>query len=215
MFTVVAMTSSELGALRLARAFGFAIAAFALSVGAHVLAGGTPPSLTASLVLVAGTVWVSLFLTGRQRGARSVVAAMGLLQLVLHQALMLSAGASRCPALDAPGNHLHALSSAARSACMAMPSLSQTHVAPGIPLGMTLAHALAAVVLGLVLARGESAIWFLAALVWPSRPVARAVPVGMPRAWSIPTVPAVRRLGQAVAPISRRGPPRLASVASR
>lgn len=209
------MTASELGALRLARAFGFAAAAFALSVCAHVLAGGTPPSVTASLVLGGATVWVSLFLTGRRRGALSIVGAMGLLQLLLHEALMLSAGGGRCPALEAPRDHLHALSSTARSACMAMPSLSPTSAAHGIPLGMTLAHALAAVLLGLVLARGESAIWFLASLVWPSRPVAVSVPVRRQRAWSIPTVAAVPRVGHALAPISRRGPPRLAQVATR
>jgi hypothetical protein len=209
------MFSSELGALRLARAFGFAIAAFGLSVAAHVMAGGTPPSVTASLVLGGATLWVSLFLTGQRRGARSIVAAMGLLQLLLHQALMMSAAGSRCAALDAAGSHLHTLGAEARSACMAMPSLPQPHAAHGIPLGMTLAHALAALLLGLVLARGESAIWFLACLVWPSRPVALAVPVRMPRAWSVPTVPTVRRLSHALAPISRRGPPRLAAVATR
>ncbi|HEV7145591.1 MAG TPA: hypothetical protein VGN48_01195, partial [Pedococcus sp.] len=109
------MFSSELGALRLARAFGFAIAAFGLSVAAHVMAGGTPPSVTASLVLGGATLWVSLFLTGQRRGSRSIVAAMGLLQLLLHQALMMSAAGSRCAALDAAGSHLHTLGAEARS----------------------------------------------------------------------------------------------------
>ncbi|HEV7196057.1 MAG TPA: hypothetical protein VGN19_08965 [Pedococcus sp.] len=206
------MTTSELGALRLARAFGFAVAAFALSVGAHVLAGGTPPSLTASLVLGGSTAWASLFLTGRRLGARSMVVAMGLAQVLLHEALMMSTPGGRCTGLDRGGNHLHALSSAARSVCTAMPSLPHAH---GIPLGMSLAHAVAAILVGLVLARGESAIWFLAALVWPSRPVAVVVPVRRPRAWSIPTVPAVRRRSQRLAPISRRGPPHGPVVATR
>jgi hypothetical protein len=216
------MTSSEPGALRLARACGFAIATFALSVGAHVLAGGAPPSLTASLVLVGSTVWGSLFLTGRRLGARSIVAAMGLTQVLLHEALMMSAPMMSAPMKSGPvggcvgpdhsGAHVHALSSAARSICTAMPSLPHAH---GIPLGMSLAHAVAAIALGLVLARGESAIWFLAALVWPSRPVAVSVPVRMPRAWSLPNVPAVRRRSYRMAPISRRGPPRAPLVATR
>jgi hypothetical protein len=206
------MTSSGLGALRLARAFGFTIAAFALSVGAHVLAGGTTPSVTASLVLGGSTLWVSLFLTGRRLGARSIVVAMGLTQVLLHEALMMATPGGRCPGLDRAGSHLHALSAAARSVCMTMPALPQAH---GIPLGMMLAHAAAAVLLGLVLARGESAVWFLVALVWPSRPVAVAVPAGMPRTWSLATVPAVRRLNPGLAPISRRGPPRARAVATR
>lgn len=206
------MTTSEVGALRLARAFGFAIAAFALSVGAHVLAGGTPPSLTASVVLGGSTVWASLFLTGRRLGARAMVVAMGLAQLLLHQALMVSTPGGRCAGLDRAGNHLHAVSSAARSVCTAMPSLPHAH---GIPLAMSLAHAVTAILLGLALARGESAIWFLAALVWPSRPVAVAVPVRMPRAWSVPTVPAVRGRSHQLGPISRRGPPHMPVVATR
>lgn len=204
------MTSSELGALRLARAFGFALAAFALSVGAHVLAGGPTPSVTASLVLGGSIAWASLFLTHRRRGAWSITAAMALTQVLLHRALTLSATGGGCWGLHSGHGHLHTVRAATHVVCAAMPSLSQAH---GIPVGMTLAHAVAAVVLGLILARGESAIWFLASLVWPSPPMPATPLSRMPRAWPVATAQPLRRMRSGLEPISRRGPPRALTAA--
>jgi hypothetical protein len=157
------MPLPDAGALRLARATGLGLSAFALSLMAHVAAGGSAPSATASLIAVSATVWVSIFLTGRRLNRPTLVATIGVSQVLLHQLFEATTGNGSCMTII----HAHAdhLTNGAVTMCSQGAPAMAHHAGPS--LAMTLAHALAAVAIGLVLARGEAALWFLAGLIWP------------------------------------------------
>jgi hypothetical protein len=200
------MTSPELGALRLARALGFGLTAFALSVTAHVVAGGPPPSATVSLVLGFAVVWASVFLTWRRLGVVSSVLSLGALQVVLHAALSLASAGATCMSV-VHGHASHAADGAMTMCTTATASHAHSDGASG--LAMTAAHALAAVVLGVLLARADQAVWFLAALIWPSLPQATPGAAGVPQARVAVVRSRVRPpVGVVLTGVSRRGPPR-------
>jgi hypothetical protein len=197
------MPLPDSGALRLARATGLGLSAFALSLMAHVAAGGSVPSPTASVVMLSATVWVSIFLTWRRLNRPTMVAAVGSSQVVLHQLFSLSTGAGTCMTMV----HAHAdhLTNGAVTLC-SQGSPAMAHHGGSSAL-MTAAHVAAAVAIGLILARGEAALWFLAGLVWPGVPDFPRVPViGVPEAAPLVAQWSVRpRLG--IGNGDRRGPP--------
>jgi hypothetical protein len=190
------------GALRLARAAGLGVSAFALSLAAHVAAGGQAPSATASVLLLLATVWVSIFLTGRRLGWAGMTAAVGVSQLVLHQLFAWATPAGSC--MTVVHSHADHLTNGAVTICSQGAGLTH-HGSSGLV--MTVAHAMAAVLLGLLLARGEAAVWFLARLVWPRVPAAPVfvhptvlAAVALVAQWSMR--PTIRSGGG-----GRRGPP--------
>jgi hypothetical protein len=199
------MRSPEVGALRVARAFGFGLTAFALSVVAHVAAGGPAPSATTTLLLGAGTLWVSVFLTWRRLGVTASVVSLGALQVVLHAGLSLASAGGAC--LTVVHSHAGHLASGPMTMCAASSSVhGHVHGIPG--LAMTAAHAVAAVLLGVLLARADQAVWFLSALVWPRLPQPAAdagVDPGTPVV--LVAAPARRPQWLGLAAVSRRGPP--------
>lgn len=169
------------GLLRFVR--GGVLAAFCLllSLTAHV-AGGGAPHLSSGL-LVAGALLsvVCVAAADRQRGPGGIAAVLAVSQVLFH---LLSAG----------GEH-----GAAASGTVA-PSLT-----------MVAAHALAALVVGLLLAHGERLVWSLVALCGVLRAIllVRLTLVGPP---GTPLVPAAERatVGQGAFPRSGpawRGPP--------
>jgi hypothetical protein len=160
------MSSPAAGGLRLLRAGGLTVAAYALASVAHVQAGGglpTWPWLAAILLL---TFWGAVVLTGRRLGRVATVAGLGVSQLVLHEAFgfLSPVGACLRDSFVPAGHAGHEVVLTCADPGLSMPA----HHGRGLT--MVVAHAVAAALTGLVLARGEDAVWFLASLVWPALP---------------------------------------------
>jgi hypothetical protein len=160
------------------RSAAFAAGAVGLSLGAHVTGGGEVPDVLALLLLGVLVEAASSTFARRPRGAIATAGALLAAQVVLHGAFVIAA-----PAHVAHGNHL--------------PSPS-----------MLVAHTVAALVLGVLLARGERLITRVARVLVPVavlRPF-RPLPV---RRLVIAAAGDVPRLRPAVTlhDLSRRGPP--------
>jgi hypothetical protein len=170
----------ERGALRLTRSALFALAAVGLACAAHLAGGGEGVSAPVALLSVPAVMIVINVLAGRRRGPGSLLFAMALTQCGLHLAFMAASITQSCQATGA-----HPMPAMARMPAGPAPLAMQcgpamTHggavggLWPSAP--MLLAHALAGVLLVLLLAHGEKAVWALAAclrfrFVLPGRPV--------------------------------------------
>ncbi|MFK0008491.1 hypothetical protein ACIQTZ_15705 [Paenarthrobacter sp. NPDC090520] len=175
-----------------------------LAAGAHVLGGGALPTAPVLAALIALTGLAATLATRFKLNVAAMTALVGASQLVLHQAFTslapIDAAApagghhpgteSLAPIVD-PATHLHELGTTAGAL-------------------MFIAHVMATVASAAVLAKGEDALWQLAAWLRPLvtlpsllfKPDAGATPVAVgapdvfiPRPW--------RNLRQD----SRRGPP--------
>ncbi|WP_433955615.1 hypothetical protein [Janibacter indicus] len=187
------MTEPSRGVLRLARTLAWTLAAGGLSTGAHLTAGGGLPS-TGGIVLVIGVLlWSGLLLTRWRLGRVALAATLGGAQVVLHT--LLSAG-HHAPTCAVGGGHHEMVVGCAGGA-------EVSHTSPA----MVLAHTVAALLLALLLARGEEAVWFLAGLLRPvlPRPIRRVVdaaPSEIPARADQP-----RRAPFVLGGVGRRGPP--------
>lgn len=188
------------GGMRALRAFVFLAVATGLTVVGHVLGGGSVSTLGVAALAV--VVWpVALVGSARQRRVRHLLPALALGQFAGHAVLgyvdaavgSLSAGTGCAPA---GALHGHLLLDCTGSA-MAM----NGHV--GTP-AMTVAHLGAAVVLAVVLARGEALLWQVLALAVPVLPRLAPPVVEHLRATFV-VRPSLRGLDVAVVP--GRGPP--------
>jgi hypothetical protein len=132
-----------------------------LAAGAHVLAGGSLPEPGITVGLLVLTLAPVMILTKIRISAPVMAVLLGAGQVVLHgafSALSVSAGFSPMFA-----EHIHGVGPTlpATSALM----MSRHTADPGLP--MLLLHAAATLVTALVLARGEAALWALAAWLRP------------------------------------------------
>ncbi|MEU6717378.1 MFS transporter [Nonomuraea sp. NPDC046802] len=128
------MTASLM--FRLARAAVFAVVCLGLSVLAHLLGGGSVagPVMAAGLLLAFGAAAAA---AGRERSLAVILPLLAGMQVVLHVLFSLS----HAPVAHAALGHAH------------------QGLAPGA--GMLVAHAGAAGLIALWLARGEAALWGL------------------------------------------------------
>ncbi|QCB98975.1 hypothetical protein E5206_11170 [Arthrobacter sp. PAMC25564] len=146
--------------LRFPRAVAVTAAVFALAAGAHVLAGGELPGpgiAVGLLVLVLAPVMV---LTRIRITAPVMAVLLGAGQLALHEAfdaLSVSSGFAA-----GSGGHLHGTVPVLPPAGALMPEHT---AAPGAL--MLVLHAAATLATALLLARGEAALWALAAWLRP------------------------------------------------
>lgn len=198
------MTSPSTGALRLLRAACLTVAVLGLSLIAHVVGGGHAPSGGVLAALALGVFWACTVLTWRRLGRVSLTFAVLASQVLLHKAFDLLAGPAPCVELV----HAHAghLTTGATVLCSApMPAMASAHGSPG--LGMVVAHAVAAVLVSLVLAGGEAALWFLARLVW--RPIVGAPDVAVQVLRGRVVIDRLVVPPRSVVPggVGRRGPP--------
>lgn len=165
-----------------------------LSTGAHLIGGGDPPSPGAAALILAALLWSGLILTQWRLGRTALTLSLGLSQLLLHSVLTVSEGAADCAAV---GDHHNIALACAGGA----PMPHET------PVAMFAAHALAALLLALILAHGESALWCVAGLLWPSLPTSPALRVLTPLTFAPSQggerAPAIPVLGG----VGRRGPP--------
>ncbi|MGM0931357.1 MAG: hypothetical protein ACQEXN_16840 [Actinomycetota bacterium] len=190
-------------ALRFGRSAVVAAAVLCLAAGAHTAAGGTLPAPTVVLALGALTWLPVMILAGRRLAPATILAVLAGGQLALHQAFELF-GTVQCapsPVAEHTGHAGHAGHAAVALDCVAA---SHTGNSPG----MLAAHLLATALTALMLARGEAALWVLAAWLRPlvQLPAVPAAPI----AASLPLAdqgPLPLHTAYLVTLVPRRGPP--------
>ena len=194
------MGSPAAGPLRLARAAAFGTVAFALALVAHVAAGGPSPRPVTLTFLAGGVAGVSVLVTARRFGVAHTTLALGAVQIGLHAAFMALAPAAGCMTVTLPASHA--------AGPMSMTSCLAGSPGSGSPLPMVLAHAGATVVLAVLLARGDRALWLLATLLLPAL-LPRSVPLSPTRAAPVfrCAVPVLCRGRMVSSGVGRRGPP--------
>lgn len=193
------------------RAASLSTANLTLAAGAHVAGGGQLPAPVILLAVLALTVLAATVATRLRLNLPATITVLGAGQLVLHGlfAVFSPTGSVTGILAGAHGSHDPG---AADSLLAAAGQTSAGHLLePATPAGilMLLAHALATAVCSLLLAKGESALWALAAWL---RPLVRLPEAVRPDAGPSLAVPCPR----AVIPLrpwrnlrqdSRRGPP--------
>jgi len=200
------MGSPARGTLRAVRTAALAVVVLALAGAAHA-AGGAPLPRWPALALLALPVAAVCALATRWRlSAGALVLALGGAQLVLHHALTALAG----PAAAATGHAQHAALERGAAQHAALDHAALDHAGSGGgALLMPAAHVVATVVLALLLARGEAALWDLLAWLSPlAVPAARARLLPSTRS-PLPAVRArvVPASSQPLAVAPHRGPP--------
>ncbi|GLY13597.1 hypothetical protein Kisp01_06130 [Kineosporia sp. NBRC 101677] len=197
------------GKLRVLRAGVFSACAVSLAAAAHVLAGGAAPApfllLTLGLLLAPPAAVAA----GRLRGAVPVGGTMIAVQAALHWLFGVFSGtAATCAQMSA---HLGHPGEPSSMVCHGGP-MTMAEMGTSSPL-MTLAHLAAAGMLGLLLSRGENALWRM--LSW----ILRKLP-GRFRPFPATSRPrrAVARRALPLSPdplagaVGRRGPPRRIAI---
>ncbi|MDR6414155.1 hypothetical protein [Pseudarthrobacter sulfonivorans] len=187
------------------RATSLSTGILSLAAGAHVLGGGDLPSPEILLAVLALTVLTATTATRMKLNFAGLAALLGAGQLALHE--VFTAFSTPVLAAGHPAPDAHHLSGTAIPALEATAHLHATDSTAGVLMVVT--HAVATAACALLLAKGEAALWALAAWLKPliRLPEATAPDAGPPRA--VPGAPAVlplrpwRNLRQH----SRRGPP--------
>jgi hypothetical protein len=202
------MGSPAAGALRMARAAAFGAVAFALALVAHVAAGGSSPRPVTLAFLAGAVAGVSVLVTGRRLCVAATTLALGAVQVGLHGAFMALAPAAGCMTVTMPGSH--AGDPMSMTSCADVAPGWEGSPGSGAALPMVLTHAGATVVLAVLLARGDRALWLLGTLLLPILWL-RAAP--RLRRYSAPllrcTVPALGRGRMVSSGVGRRGPPQV------
>jgi hypothetical protein len=194
----------------LLRATAVSGAILTLAAGAHVLGGGDLPHPGILLAMLALTGLAATTATRLKLNVAAMSALLGAGQVALHEVFTafsasgLAPGAVAAAAVSADGHHTPG---AAGPAMAAAAHLHGTGSAEGTP--MLVAHIVATAACALLLAKGEDALWALAAWL---RPLVRLPEATAPDAVAAPAVPGPppvsrfrpwRNLRQD----SRRGPP--------
>jgi hypothetical protein len=182
------------GAWRPARALALTAVTVVLAASAHAAAGGMLPSLWALSALTVPTACVAVLLTRRRLSTPLVLGVLGVGQFLLHEGFAVLATDAHC-STSGTGHHQSI------DAC-------STAVHHDPTSGMLLAHVLATLVTGLLLARGEQVLWALADRLDPVLPVVARL--NLPVAPRLPRhpepLPTRPRIVDVAVPV-RRGPP--------
>jgi hypothetical protein len=184
-----------------------------LAAGGHLAGGGSLPAPAILTALCALTMIPVAVVTRARLSVPVLAGLLGAGQLCLHWAFCaLSPGASSvAPVLSGHVGHVPSTPTPAPETASA---LLPTHAAPS-DWQMLAAHAVASLGMALVLARGEQALWALAAWLRPLVQLPAPTTIQPPRAPAPGTAPAVLprvvRSGRRLP--SRRGPPALVPAA--
>jgi hypothetical protein len=180
-----------------------------LAAGAHLAGGAQLPAPGILLAVLALTALVSTAATRLRLAFPAMAALLGAGQLVLHEIFTAFGrpGSAAAPGFPMDG-HLHAGSHAASAELAALAA----HVSPADPGSaplMLAAHAVATLGCALLLARGEAALWALAAWLRPlaALPQAVAPSTDGPVAETFPPDAAPLRPWRNLRQDNRRGPP--------
>jgi len=200
------------GLLRLTRAAFFAVSAVGLASAAH-LAAGDDVSASIALFSTPAVMIVINRLAARRRGPVSLFLSMGLTQIVLHLAFMATAIGPACaPSAMTAGTAIdgHHLTVACQPMSGHAAMVGEFWPAPS----MLLAHTVAMLLLVLLLARGETAVWALAACL-RFRVVLPGLVLVLPAVRQLPVPTTVARRAPKTVhlrTVRRRGPPLLAGA---
>ncbi|MFW0772799.1 hypothetical protein ACLRGI_06490 [Paenarthrobacter nitroguajacolicus] len=164
---------------RLPRAAAVALVVLTLAAAAHVLAGGELPAFSVMTALTAVVALSAVVLSGRKMTAPILAAYLGIGQAALHLAFSASSGPG---SPLAGGAHHGGLPGSSGAVAAGAP---YDHLSADASLGMLGLHVAAVFIMALLMARGESALWALAAWLRPlietiessSIPARRYVPV--------------------------------------
>jgi hypothetical protein len=218
MCMLAVMRTPTRGATRLARAAAFGVVTLALASGAHVAAGGALPSMMVLALLAVPLMMAALVLTSRRCGPVLLLGSLTAAQVLAHEVLM--ALTSHVPVAMFPAElGAHHGAQALVSGQMSAHSASALEgaavgVAGGWSVTMQVAHVLATLVTALLLARGEQALWQLAARLLPALPGKPLMPGDAPlRAAVLVSVPALRPSVVSGGPGLRGPPVRFAAAA--
>lgn len=183
-----------------------------LAAGAHTLAGGQLPSPGILLALLALTGLASTTATRLKLNLPAMAGLLGAGQLVLHEAFTAFSAPALSPApagaVSGPAGDLAHHAGPVPFAAIDSP-LAASGQDPGLSLLMLAGHAVATLLCAVLLARGEAALWALAAwlrplLRLPAALTPDAVAVPAATGWPAETVPLPwRNLRRDC----RRGPP--------
>ena len=189
------------------RAASLSTGILTLAAGAHVLGGGDLPSPDILLAVLALTVLAATTATRLKLNLAATTAVLGAGQFALHKvftAFNAPVIAASQPASTADAHHL---SGTAIPALVAATHVHTTDSTAGILMLVT--HAVATAACALLLAKGETTLWALAAWLRPlvRLPEAMTPDAGPPRAVPGPPAALPLRPWRNLRPHSRRGPP--------
>lgn len=153
------------------RSGALAIAIVALAAGAHVLAGGELPVAPVLLAVLALTGLITTLATRFKLGFLSVAALLGAGQLVLHEAFT----AFGPLAVAAPGSPAHHMGVEHLAPALGAGTMHLHEIDTPLSWLMLGGHALATAASAFLLARGEQALWQLAAWLRPLLQLIRLV----------------------------------------
>jgi hypothetical protein len=196
---------AELRLLPVLGAAALAVVAVGLALAAHLVSGGSRPTV-ATLTLAAVVMAVALaLLAGRRRTSTGLVVGLGGSQLLLHQWFALATPcdcAGHLAGQMIPGMHVLPMGTLAQTAraCAGTGEAGATMLIVAVA-----THALAALLVGALLTRGQALLAGALALVLPSLPT--AVPVGLAARLAAPRVVATLRGTLDRRRVDRRGPP--------
>lgn len=178
-----------------------------LAAGAHLAGGGALPAPGIMLAILALTLLTSAAATRLRLGLPAMVALLGSGQVVLHT-VFHNLSAPMGPSSTLASGHDHQPAAALQAYSDSIPLGDQLHAGETSPL-MLVAHILATAACALLLAKGEDALWTLAAWLRPLAALPRSVvldAVPTVRAFSLPAgLP--RQPWRNLRQHSRRGPP--------
>lgn len=161
---------------RLLRAAAVSATVLCLAAAAHVAGGGTMPAAGVVIGLSVLTLLPVTLLAGRKLGPATIAAVLAGSQLVLHQAFTALSTTAVC---TEAGHHAYAgagsLECVAGAAGAGGAAGAAAHGQAEHGAAMVIAHVLAAALTGLLLVRGEEAIWALAAWLRPLAKLPSAV----------------------------------------
>ncbi|MET4901641.1 hypothetical protein PV760_13295 [Paenarthrobacter sp. CC6] len=146
---------------RIPRAAVVAVTVLALAATAHWLAGGELPAFPVMTALTAVVVLSAVILAGRKMTARLLAAYLGASQTALHLAFSALAG-SGTPKPDLA--HHPGMAAGPGIGGAVVP---HEHLSADVSPGMLGVHVAAILATALLMARGESALWALAAWLRP------------------------------------------------
>ena len=190
----------------LLRATAVATVILALAAGAHLAAGGELPTPAIMLAVLSLTALGSTAATRLRLGFPALAALLGGGQLALHEVFSAFSSPGTNPGSGTATPHESHLAGAGILA-PAVDHLAGAAAMPG-PLMLT-AHILATLASALLLAKGEAALWALAAWLRPlvALPQPLACDGGTPPVAAFPPAAVPLRPWRNLRQDSRRGPP--------
>ncbi|RAX46409.1 hypothetical protein DQ354_05685 [Arthrobacter sp. AQ5-06] len=188
------------------RAASLSTGVLTLAAGAHVAGGGDLPSPGILLAVLALTALAATTATRLRLNFPAMLTVLGAGQFILHEAFTAFSSSGTAVSAAASGLHNTHL---AHAAAPVIAGTGHVHDSGSAGILMLLAHALATAACALLLAKGEAALWALAAWLRPLVRLPEAVTPddGTPPAVAGPPAVLPLRPWRNLRQHSRRGPP--------